>query len=81
MPLGQKQTIHTLRQMTLEETYELTDAITDENWKELRKNWAICYYIFVYSKIGSEQQQFNITEVIEGISKNSLTGIRIFMVM
>ena len=36
-PWDRKQTIHTLRQMTLEETYELTDAITEHNWKAIRE--------------------------------------------
>jgi len=69
-PWDRKQTIHTLRQMTLEETYELTDAITDENWKGIKEELGdLLLHILFYSKIGSEQQQFNITEVIEGISK------------
>ena len=36
-PWDKKQTIHSLRQMTLEETYELTDAITEENWKGIKE--------------------------------------------
>ena len=36
-PWDKKQTIQTLRQMTIEETYELADAITDENWKAIKE--------------------------------------------
>ena len=36
-PWDKKQTIHTLRPLTLEETYELTDAITDNDWKSIKE--------------------------------------------
>ena len=36
-PWDKKQTIQTLRSLTIEETYELTDAITEGNWKEIRE--------------------------------------------
>ena len=69
-PWDKKQTIHTLRQMTLEETYELTDAITESNWKAIREELGdLLLHIVFYSKIGTEQNQFTITDVIEGISK------------
>jgi XTP/dITP diphosphohydrolase len=69
-PWDKKQTIHTLRQMTLEETYELADAITESNWKAIREELGdLLLHIVFYSKIGSEQQQFSMQEVIEGISK------------
>jgi XTP/dITP diphosphohydrolase len=67
-PWDKKQTIQTLRQMTLEETYELTDAITDENWKGIREELGdLLLHIIFYSKIGAEQAQFTIEEVIHGI--------------
>ena len=47
-PWDKKQTIHTLRPLTLEETYELTDAITDENWKGIKKSWVIYSCIFFF---------------------------------
>ena len=36
-PWDKKQTIQTLRQLTIEETYELTDAITDEDWQGIKE--------------------------------------------
>lgn len=69
-PWDRKQTIESLRQMTLEETYELTDAITERNWQSIREELGdLMLHIVFYAKIASEQEQFTITEVIEGISK------------
>ena len=69
-PWDRKQTIHTLRQMTLEETYELTDAITESNWKAIKEELGdLLLHIVFYTKIASEQNQFTMTEVIEGISQ------------
>jgi XTP/dITP diphosphohydrolase len=36
-PWDKEQTIHTLRPLTIEETYELADAITDQNWKGIKE--------------------------------------------
>jgi MazG family protein len=67
-PWDKKQTIQSLRQMTLEETYELTDAITDENWKGIKEELGdLLLHIVFYSKIGAEQKQFTIEEVINNI--------------
>lgn len=67
-PWDKKQTIKSLRQMTLEETYELTDAITDENWKGIKEELGdLLLHIVFYSKIGTEQNQFTIDEVINTI--------------
>jgi MazG family protein len=69
-PWDKKQTIHTLRQMTLEETYELTEAITDNDWAGIREELGdILLHIIFYSKIGSEQKKFTIEDVIKGISQ------------
>src|ERR1700754_4869296 len=69
-PWDKKQTIHTLRPLTLEETYELTDAITDEDWKGIKEELGdVLLHILFYAKIGTEQQQFTLQEVIEGISE------------
>ena len=69
-PWDRKQTIHSLRQMTLEETYELTEAVTDNNWKAIKEELGdLLLHIIFYSKIAAEEKQFTITEVIEGISK------------
>ena len=67
-PWDKKQTIQSLRQMTLEETYELADAITDENWKGIKEELGdLLLHIVFYSKIGTEQAQFTIDEMINGI--------------
>ena len=69
-PWDRKQTIETLRQMTLEETYELTDAITEKDWASIKEELGdLLLHIIFYSKIGAEQNRFTITEVIEGISR------------
>ena len=67
-PWDKKQTIQTLRQLTIEETYELTDAITDEDWKGIREELGdILLHILFYAKIGTEQNKFTLSEVINGI--------------
>jgi XTP/dITP diphosphohydrolase len=69
-PWDRKQTIQSLRQMTLEETYELTDAITENNWKSIKEELGdLLLHIVFYSKIASEQNQFTIEEVLNGISQ------------
>lgn len=69
-PWDKKQTIHSLRQMTLEETYELADAITENDWKSIKEELGdVILHIVFYAKIGSEENQFTITDVLEGISK------------
>src|SRR5215204_1116238 len=69
-PWDKKQTIHTLRQMTLEETYELTDAITENNWKSIKEELGdLLLHIVFYSRIAMEQRQFTINDVIKGISQ------------
>lgn len=69
-PWDRKQTIQSLRQMTLEETYELADAITDSDWKSIKEELGdILLHIVFYSKIASEQNQFTIEDVLNGISK------------
>lgn len=67
-PWDKKQTIESLRQMTLEETYELTDAITDGNWKGIREELGdLLLHIVFYSKIGTEGSHFTVDDVINGI--------------
>jgi MazG family protein len=67
-PWDKKQTIQTLRQLTIEETYELTDAITDNDWKGIKEELGdILLHIVFYAKIGAEQNQFTLDEVIIGV--------------
>ena len=67
-PWDKKQTIQSLRQLTIEETYELVDAITDEDWKGIKEELGdLLLHILFYAKIGSEQNQFTLNEMIDGI--------------
>src|SRR6476620_7394624 len=67
-PWDRKQTIQTLRAMTIEETYELADAITEENWQELKEELGdILLHIVFYARIASEQNKFTLAEMIESI--------------
>lgn len=67
-PWDKKQTIDTLRQLTIEETYELADAITDHNWKGIKEELGdILLHIVFYAKIGTEQNRFTLQEVINGV--------------
>ena len=69
-PWDKKQTIRSLRQMTIEETYELAEAITEEDWKGIREELGdLLLHILFYAKIGNEQKQFTLEEVISGISE------------
>lgn len=69
-PWDKKQTIETLRPLTIEETYELADAITDGDWKGIKEELGdLMLHLIFYAKIGSEQQQFTLTDVMEGISE------------
>jgi XTP/dITP diphosphohydrolase len=67
-PWDRKQTIQTLRPMTIEETYELADAITNNDWQNLKEELGdLLLHILFYAKIGTEQNQFTLQQVIEGI--------------
>ncbi|MBK6861274.1 MAG: nucleoside triphosphate pyrophosphohydrolase [Saprospiraceae bacterium] len=69
-PWDKKQTIHTLRSLTIEETYELADAIIQEDYKGIKEELGdLLLHILFYSKIGTEQQAFTLQEVIETISE------------
>ena len=67
-PWDRKQTIQSLRPQTVEEVYELADAITQEDWQGLREELGdLLLHIVFYSKIGTEQNQFTLEDVIEGV--------------
>src|ERR1700740_412204 len=69
-PWDKKQTIDSLRQLTIEETYELADAITEEDWKGIKEELGdLMLHILFYTKIGSEQKQFELLDVIQNISE------------
>ena len=67
-PWDKKQTIQTLRQLTIEETYELTDAITDEDWQGIKEELGdLMLHLVFYAKIGAEKNKFNLQDVIKGV--------------
>jgi len=73
-PWDREQTVETLRSMTIEETYELADSVTEKNWKGIREELGdLLLHILFYSRIAKEQQQFTLEEVIQGISEKLIT--------
>src|SRR5438034_804193 len=64
-PWDKKQTIESLRHLTLEETYELSDAIIEKNMQDLKKELGdVLLHIVFYAHIAEEKNEFNITDVI-----------------
>jgi XTP/dITP diphosphohydrolase len=67
-PWDREQTLESLRNLTIEETYELADAIIDQDLVEIRKELGdLMLHIVFYSKIGSEKGAFDIADVLNGI--------------
>jgi len=67
-PWDKKQTLETLRHLSIEETYELSDAILEGNMQEIKKELGdLMLHLVFYSKIGSETNDFDITDVCNGI--------------
>ena len=68
-PWDKKQTLESLRHLTIEETYELSDAILSGDMPEIRKELGdIMLHLVFYAKIGSETGDFDITGILNGIS-------------
>ena len=73
-PWDKKQTIQTLRQLTIEETYELADAITEEDWKGIKEELGdLLLHIVFYAKIGQEKGKFQLEEVINGVCEKLIS--------
>ena len=69
-PWDKKQTFETLRKLTIEETYELAEAITSGNDNEIRNELGdLALHLVFYAKIGSEKGTFNLAEVFKGINE------------
>jgi XTP/dITP diphosphohydrolase len=67
-PWDREQTLESLRNLTIEETYELADAILDQDLDEIRKELGdLMLHIVFYSKIGSEKLSFDIADVLNGV--------------
>ena len=68
-PWDKKQTISSLRYLTIEEVYELSDAILDKDFEEIKKELGdLLLHIVFYSRIASEKNKFDITDVLNTIS-------------
>lgn len=67
-PWDQKQTFETLRNLTIEETYEMADAITAQDYQSLKGELGDLFlHLVFYSKIGQEQGLFDVTSVLHQI--------------
>ena len=67
-PWDKKQTMESLRHLTIEETYELGDAILSNDLQEVKKELGdLLLHIVFYAKIGSETNSFNIADVANGV--------------
>lgn len=73
-PWDREQTMESLRHLTIEETYELGDAILDNDLEEVRKELGdLALHLVFYAKIGSEKGAFDIADVFNGISEKLIT--------
>ena len=69
-PWDKKQTLQTLRHLTLEETYELSDALLKEDLVEIKKELGdVLLHLVFYAKIGSEKESFDIADVINSLNE------------
>src|SRR6056297_216321 len=69
-PWDKKQTLESLRKLTIEETYELGDAILNHDLNGIKKELGdLMLHIVFYAKIGSEKGAFDMADVLEGINK------------
>lgn len=67
-PWDKKQTIESLRYLTIEETYELSDAIIDQDLNEVRNELGdLIMHIVFYTRIAHEQRAFNMEDVLNGV--------------
>ncbi|MBY0425890.1 MAG: nucleoside triphosphate pyrophosphohydrolase [Cytophagales bacterium] len=67
-PWDKKQTFETLKTLTIEETYELTDAIAKKDLVEIKKELGdLLLHVVFYAKLGSETGDFNLYDVLNGI--------------
>jgi MazG family protein len=73
-PWDKKQTIQSLRPMTIEETYELGDAVLKEEWGSIKEELGdLLLHIIFYARIGREENQFTLEDVIIAISEKLIT--------
>ncbi|HYW95517.1 MAG TPA: nucleoside triphosphate pyrophosphohydrolase [Bacteroidales bacterium] len=69
-PWDRKQTLESLRNLTIEETYELADAISEENYEDIKKELGdLMLHIVFYAKIGSESKLFDMADILNAINE------------
>ena len=69
-PWDRKQTFESLRHLTIEETYELGDAILDRNLEEIKNELGdLLLHIAFYAKLGSEEKAFDMADIAHSISE------------
>lgn len=69
-PWDKKQDLQSLRHLTLEEVYELSDALLEENLDEIKKELGdVLLHLVFYAKIGSEKESFDIADVINSLNE------------
>ena len=69
-PWDRRQTFQSLRNLTIEEAYELADAIIDKKWDDVKNELGdLLLHIVFYAKIGSEKKLFDINDIIDHVSK------------
>lgn len=67
-PWDKKQTLESLRNLTIEETYELADAILDNNLKDIKEEIGdLMLHMVFYAKIGDEKDSFDIADALNGV--------------
>ena len=69
-PWDRRQTFESLRNLTIEETYELADAILEKNWDDVKNELGdLLLHIVFYAKMGSEKKLFDINDIINHVSE------------
>jgi len=72
-PWDKEQTMDSLKILTIEESYELTEAIDEKNYEEIKNELGdLLLHIIFYSKIASETSKFNFNDVVENITKKMI---------
>lgn len=73
-PWDMKQTMESLRHLTIEEVYELSDSILENNQQEIKKELGdLMLHLVFYSRIASEKNDFTITDVLNGICEKLIS--------
>ena len=73
-PWDKKQTMESLRHLTIEELYELTDAVLEQDYPEIKKELGdVLMHLLFYARIAEEEGQFNIVDVLNAICDKLIT--------